>query len=182
MRTTRRKTKRSAGDCAPFPHSANIFLGQYLEELNYSGKTVYKTPPDVAGEGEMSKEATSTDQMVGQRVRVRRKELGFSQQKLGDAIGVTFQQIQKYENGVNRIGAGRLSEISKVLQVKIDYFFSGVAEPDADLTLAPLRQQGALELLQTYARIDSPMLRKAVVELARTLASREAPRKRAATA
>ena len=54
----------------------------------------------------MSKEATLADRLVGERVRLRRKELGLSQEKLGKAVGVTFQQIQKYENGVNRIGAG----------------------------------------------------------------------------
>src|SRR5919112_1572624 len=77
-------------------------------------------------EGRMSKEATLADRLVGERVRLRRKELGLSQEKLGKAVGVTFQQIQKYENGVNRIGAGRLTQIGSFFYVPVSYFFDGV--------------------------------------------------------
>ena len=65
---------------------------------------------------------------VGQRVRLRRVLLGMSQEKLGSALGLTFQQIQKYENGANRIGSSRLYRLSKVLDVNISYFFQGISE------------------------------------------------------
>ena len=67
----------------------------------------------------------STDVHVGRRVRMRRKMLAMSQTKLGDALGLTFQQVQKYENGTNRIGASRLEQISNILQVPVAFFFEG---------------------------------------------------------
>ena len=73
----------------------------------------------------MAKSATPMDALVGSRLRSRRKQLRISQEKLGKEVGVSFQQVQKYENGTNRIGAGRLAEISKVLDVPVAYFFTG---------------------------------------------------------
>src|SRR6266478_9270897 len=75
------------------------------------------------------KAANPIDRHVGNRVRMRRKMLSMSQTKLGDALGITFQQVQKYENGTNRIGASRLEQISHVLQVPVAFFFEGA--PDA---------------------------------------------------
>jgi transcriptional regulator with XRE-family HTH domain len=66
-----------------------------------------------------------TDKHVGQRVRMRRQMLGMSQTKLGDSLGLTFQQVQKYEKGKNRVGASRLQHISKLLQVPVEFFFEG---------------------------------------------------------
>src|SRR6185437_16017207 len=74
------------------------------------------------------KQANPIDIQVGNRVRIRRMLIGMSQEKLGDLLGLTFQQVQKYEKGVNRIGAGRLFEIAKILDVKIDYFYEGASE------------------------------------------------------
>jgi transcriptional regulator with XRE-family HTH domain len=71
------------------------------------------------------KEPNSTDKHVGSRVRMRRMMLGFSQEKLGDALGLTFQQVQKYEKGTNRIGASRLQQIAQFLQVSVQFFFEG---------------------------------------------------------
>jgi transcriptional regulator with XRE-family HTH domain len=126
----------------------------------------------------MSKEATLADRLVGERVRLRRKELGLSQEKLGKAVGVTFQQIQKYENGVNRIGAGRLTQIGSFLDVPVSYFFdglSGVCETQAEESnvLSTLKAPGAMELLRAYGAIESPPLRKAVLDMARSLASEQ---------
>ena len=73
------------------------------------------------------KQANPIDAQVGNRVRIRRMLIGMSQEKLGDLLGLTFQQVQKYEKGVNRIGAGRLYEISRILGVPIDFFYEGVA-------------------------------------------------------
>ena len=123
----------------------------------------------------MAKAATPMDALVGSRLRSRRKQLRISQERLGKEIGVSFQQVQKYENGTNRIGAGRLAEISKVLDVPVAYFFtgsSGAASADGERgdTRAILSEPGANELLQAYAQIGSLALRNAVVRLARDLA------------
>src|SRR5271167_2618011 len=80
----------------------------------------------------MAKKAPNPiDKHVGSRVRMRRMMLGMSQEKLGDALGLTFQQVQKYEKGTNRIGASRLQQISQILQVQVSFFFEGA--PSAQL-------------------------------------------------
>ncbi len=124
---------------------------------------------EARAEGRQSKRATATDREVGFRLRLRRKELGLSQEKIGAAVGVSFQQIQKYENGTNRIGAGRLKEIGRVLSVPVTYFFDDLADDDAAPSTVVLQKPGAMELLKLYAKIDSPVLARAVVDLARTL-------------
>src|SRR3954470_22363283 len=73
------------------------------------------------------KQANPIDIQVGNRVRIRRMLIGMSQERLGDLLGLTFQQVQKYEKGVNRIGAGRLFEVSRILNVPVDFFYEGVA-------------------------------------------------------
>src|SRR5580698_9629711 len=73
------------------------------------------------------KQANPVDVQVGNRVRIRRMLIGMSQERLGDLLGLTFQQVQKYEKGVNRIGAGRLFEVSRILNVPIDFFYEGLA-------------------------------------------------------
>lgn len=122
----------------------------------------------------MAKAATPMDSLVGARLRSRRKQLRVSQEKLGKEIGVSFQQVQKYENGTNRIGAGRLAEISRVLDVPVAYFFTGSAgeggENEQADTREYLNEPGAPELLQAYAQIGSLTLRNAVVRLACDLA------------
>ncbi len=128
------------------------------------------------GEGlPMAKSPKPTDILVGARVRLRRKELGLSQEKLGDKLGITFQQIQKYEKGTNRIGASRLADMSQVLEVPVSYFFEdggfGVS-PGLELSTASnvLAIAGAMDLLRAYSRIPNPRVRKAVLSLARNLA------------
>src|ERR1700724_1021050 len=76
------------------------------------------------------KQANPVDLLVGNRVRIRRMLIGMSQERLGELLGLTFQQVQKYEKGVNRIGAGRLFEVSRILNVPVDFFYEGLsAEP-----------------------------------------------------
>ena len=123
----------------------------------------------------MAKAATPMDALVGARLRLRRKQLRISQEKLGKEVGVSFQQVQKYENGTNRIGAGRLAEISNVLDVPVAYFFTGnsatgATDGERGDARAILSEPGATELLQAYAQIGSLTLRNAVVRLARDLA------------
>src|SRR5919205_4612142 len=103
------------------------------------------------------------DVRVGARLRLRRNMLGLSQEKLGQAIGLTFQQVQKYERGANRIGASRLHELSRVLDVPVSFFFDdmdpvrapaipgGFAEPPAAAFDAdPLRKRETLDLIEAY--------------------------------
>src|SRR5689334_9329802 len=89
------------------------------------------------------------DQHVGARVRERRIMLGFTQQQLADLIGVTYQQAHKYERGINRISAGRLYEIARVLSVPVNYFFEGLDSQDTR-TISP-RERMCLELARNFA-------------------------------
>ena len=126
------------------------------------------------------------DVHVGSRVRLRRNMLGLSQEKLGEAIGLTFQQVQKYERGANRIGASRLHDLSRVLDVPVSFFFddmdpvrapaipAGFAEPPAEaFDSDPLRRRETVELVSAYYRIEDPGLRRRLFELARALAGAE---------
>src|SRR4051794_18225976 len=90
----------------------------------------------------------AVDKHVGSRVRMRRMMLGISQGKLGDALGLTFQQVQKYENGINRVGAGRLQQISQILQVSPEFFFEG-APGQANSTNHPQAPSYVFEFLAT---------------------------------
>src|SRR5918912_216065 len=123
------------------------------------------------------------DVRAGTRLRLRRNMLGLSQEKLGEAIGLTFQQVQKYERGANRIGASRLHDLSRVLDVPVSFFFddmdpvrapaipSGFAEPAAEaFDSDPLRRRETVELVSAYYRIDDPALRRRLFDLARALA------------
>ena len=127
------------------------------------------------------------DVHVGARVRLRRTLMGFSQEKLGAALGLTFQQVQKYERGANRIGASRLFDLSRVLDVPVSYFFDDMSDdtqaqsplniikgaPVLLLSPAtvedPMAKRETLELVRAYYNIDDPLVRKRVYELAKTL-------------
>lgn len=130
------------------------------------------------GAGDTERSPNPVDVHVGSRVRLRRLLLGMSQEKLGDELGVTFQQVQKYERGANRIGASRLYRVSRVLQVPIGFFFEGLeAAPvagfaDGDQT--PLiddfiNSPEGVALAAAFARIREPAVRRKLLELARTL-------------
>ena len=120
----------------------------------------------------MSKAPMAADVLVGARMRLRRKELRLSQGELGEKLGVTFQQIQKYENGTNRVGASRLEALARALDVPVGYFFdeqrdaSGAGPPTA---LHVMREPGAMELLTAYGQIGDASVRRALVTLARNL-------------
>jgi transcriptional regulator with XRE-family HTH domain len=114
------------------------------------------------------------DRHVGLRIRMRRKELGLSQERLAEAVGLTFQQIQKYERAANRVSASKLWELSQALKTGIAYFYEGLAELDAG-SMPPRTMQNflltpdGLELAAHFPRIVSPRLRRRVLELVRTL-------------
>lgn len=134
------------------------------------------------------------DAHVGARVRLRRMMIGMSQEKLGELLGVTFQQIQKYEKGANRIGASRLYEVSQVLEVPLQYFFDDLPAEDEKPIARPHGTQGAeeepflmdfvarpegLALNKAYLKIKNPKMRRPVLDLLQALAD-DLPREEAA--
>jgi transcriptional regulator with XRE-family HTH domain len=129
------------------------------------------------------------DVHVGSRVRLRRTLLGMSQEKLGEAIGLTFQQVQKYERGANRIGASRLFDLSRVLDVPVSFFFDDMPA-DAEAAMSdegpdgiqeeravggyepdPMAKRETLELVRAYYRINDPSVRKRLFELTKAVAN-----------
>ena len=133
-----------------------------------------------------SKPPNPVDRHVGSRVRMRRIMLGMSQEKLGEALGLTFQQVQKYEKGTNRVGASRIQQISEILQVPISFLFeggpSGVASVEGYGEGASpayvsdfLATSEGLALTRAFTRIADPKLRRSIVDLVEQIATREAP-------
>ena len=132
------------------------------------------------------------DVHVGTRIRLRRTLLGMSQERLGEALGLTFQQVQKYERGVNRVGASRLFDLSRVLDVPISFFFDDMPEnlaasfggqssrrsgglPDAEaFPDDTLNRRETLELVRAYYRITDPNVRKRMFDLIKSMGPIEA--------
>jgi transcriptional regulator with XRE-family HTH domain len=123
------------------------------------------------------------DKHVGSRVRMRRMMLGMSQEKLGDALGLTFQQVQKYEKGTNRIGASRVQQISQILQVPVSFFFEGaptvhsgtrqegVADAPSPAYISDfLATSDGLALTKAFMRIGDSKLRRRIVDLVEQIA------------
>jgi transcriptional regulator with XRE-family HTH domain len=133
---------------------------------------VYKALP--------KKHANPVDAQVGSRVRLRRMLIGMSQERLGELLGLTFQQVQKYEKGVNRIGAGRLFDVARILGVPIDYFYESVAgqlsgrgfsENESSPPVMEFVSSGeGLQLSLAFMRIKDPKVRKRVLDLVKSLA------------
>lgn len=130
------------------------------------------------------------DVHVGARVRLRRTLLGMSQEELGKAIGLTFQQVQKYERGANRIGASRLWDLSRVLDCPMSFFFEEMDDATASASPRnlnddsrdlepresdPMTKRETLELVRAYYKITDYHVRRRIYELARSLASTEGP-------
>jgi len=118
------------------------------------------------------------DSVVGAKIRIFRTNRGLSQTALAEAIGVTFQQVQKYESGTNRVGAGRLSRIAVVLGVSIGQLFE--SSDDADDATSPFRllaEPGALRLLKAYSRTSDPRVRRGITLLLESLADQRSARK-----
>ena len=123
------------------------------------------------------------DKYVGSRVRARRVGLRISQTKLGEAIGVTFQQVQKYENGANRIGSSNLYKISKTLGVNVAFFYEGVESidetetppelsdvPQATFDSDPMLSREAIELMHNFYRVKDESVRQRLAQFVKTLA------------
>lgn len=152
------------------------------------GKVVDDTPDEAGPDDRNSRRANSIDVHVGGRVRLRRMVLGMSQEKLGERLGLTFQQVQKYEKGVNRIGAGRLYDLSNVLGVPVQFFYDDAPASTASGELMPggfaerpeendvvdfLSTREGLELNKAFIRIADPRLRRSVLDLVRSIANGE---------
>jgi transcriptional regulator with XRE-family HTH domain len=132
---------------------------------------------------ENKKKPNPIDIHVGGRIRLRRNMLGMSQEKLGESLGITFQQIQKYEKGTNRVGASRLQAISSILNVPIAFFFegapgqdgeavAGMAEaPSSDYVVDFLNTSEGLQLNRSFVRIADARVRRRVIDLVKALAS-----------
>jgi transcriptional regulator with XRE-family HTH domain len=154
------------------------------------------TEPAAAERTERESRPSPIDVHVGSRIRLRRTLLGMSQEKLGDALSLTFQQIQKYERGMNRVGASRLFDLSRALDVPISFFFddmprglggaggqeSGVsgssvlafAEQQDGFSDEPSNKRETLEVVRAYYRITDPGVRKRVFDLMKSLSTPEA--------
>jgi transcriptional regulator with XRE-family HTH domain len=113
------------------------------------------------------------DAHVGERIRLRRTELGLTQEQLAEALDVSYQQIQKYETGANRVSAGRILEIARKLGVDVGYFFEGLSDDDAGLPLEHGgRQRAAIELVRKFGQIKDPEVRAAIAGLVKTIVDR----------
>jgi len=122
-----------------------------------------------------------TDRHVGSRVRMRRLMLGLSQTSLGDALGLTFQQVQKYEKGTNRISASRLQQLSNILQVEVPFFFEGSPDVGGEQQIqtgAPspqyvsdyLATSDGIHLTEAFMRIPNAKIRRSIVDLVEAIA------------
>lgn len=132
-----------------------------------------------------SRRANPVDVHVGSRVRLRRMLLGMSQEKLGEHLGLTFQQVQKYEKGINRIGASRLFDLSQVLGVPVQFFYEELAvagaggagfgeRPAESYAVEFLGSREGLELNKAFARITDSKVRRSIVDLVRAFAGEAA--------
>jgi transcriptional regulator with XRE-family HTH domain len=139
---------------------------------------------DVDQDERHARRPNPVDVHVGSRVRLRRMLLGMSQEKLGEFLGLTFQQVQKYEKGVNRVGASRLYDLSQVLGVPVQYFYDELqpaaigGDPGAGLAEQPgetyvvefLGSRDGMELNKSFVKISDPKVRRAIIELVRSVA------------
>lgn len=134
----------------------------------------------------MSKAPNPVDVHVGGRIRLRRMVLGMSQEKLGDSLGLTFQQIQKYEKGTNRVSASRLLSIGEILGVPVSFFYEGLDEalvPATGMAEADpvayvmdfVNSPEGLQLNMAFNKIKNPETRKRIVDLVKTLVAAEGP-------
>lgn len=152
-----------------------------------SPKTVSKTPRRATAKKAKQNGPNPIDLHVGARTRLRRGILGLSQERLADALGITFQQVQKYERGANRVSASRLHKLSEILDVPVSYFFEGynaeepsraygfsdtpqddfswLEEKDGDL----MERKETIELVRIYYSVQDPALRKNFVKMLKTL-------------
>ncbi len=134
----------------------------------------------MAKELDLERSPNPIDRHVGLRIRLRRKELGVSQEKLADQIGLTFQQVQKYERAANRVSASKLYEMARALNTSIAYFYEGLGDPGAaeSSRIAPsvhefLLTSEGMELAALFPRIRRARVRRRILDLVRAMAEDE---------
>ena len=168
-------------------------LGAGNQSMLEQAKGDVGMPRGELGTGEREGRPSPIDVHVGSRIRLRRTLLGMSQERLGEALGLTFQQVQKYERGVNRVGASRLFDLSRVLDVPISFFFDDMPDsltstfggqlgrrtsPFSDTQDAfgddTLNRRETLELVRAYYRITDQAVRKRVFDLIKSMGPAEA--------
>ena len=119
-------------------------------------------------------QANTVDTYVGQRIRDKRNERGMSQTEVANALGVTFQQVQKYERGTNRVGASRLFDLSRILSVPIQYFFAGLNNQSTpiekeDDNVIHLMKPDTVELVEAYYKVENPQVRRQILSTIRSI-------------
>lgn len=147
--------------------------------------TTKKAKPEKPVLSKKKGRANNIDEHVGTQLRQRRALLGLSQERLAEQVGITFQQIQKYENGANRVSASRLYEFSKVLEIPVNFFFENLGSNENQQALAGfsdndqaafegpddiLKRKETLELIRVYYSIENPKLRKDLFKLVKSMA------------
>jgi transcriptional regulator with XRE-family HTH domain len=123
----------------------------------------------------VTKSTGPVDKLIGTRIRLQRTAIGMSQEKLGDVLGITFQQIQKYEKGTNRVGAARLQAIADALGVPVSFFFEqrgtgDSSDPPSGIQDLLTSREG-IELARAFLKIENPAMRRALVDMARAAAT-----------
>lgn len=119
-------------------------------------------------------QANTVDTYVGQRIRDKRNERGMSQTEVANALGVTFQQVQKYERGTNRVGASRLFDLSRILSVPIQYFFAGLNNQSTpiekeDDNVIHLMKPDTVELVEAYYKVENLQVRRQILSTIRSI-------------
>ena len=119
-------------------------------------------------------QANTVDTHVGQRIRDKRNERGMSQTEVANALGVTFQQVQKYERGTNRVGASRLFDLSRILSVPVQYFFEGLNNQPTpiekeDDNVIHLMKPDTVELVEAYYKVENPQVRRQILSTIRSI-------------
>ena len=169
---------------------------QFRDTIGPARRGMEMMANEILDRSERETRPSPIDVHVGSRIRLRRTLLGMSQEKLGDALGLTFQQVQKYERGVNRVGASRLFDISRVLDVPISFFFDDMPEGMSEVPMSgprgrrrevsdaqepfgvglddQLTKRETLELVRAYYRIPDATARKRVFDLIKALAPSDA--------
>jgi transcriptional regulator with XRE-family HTH domain len=136
---------------------------------------------DIGQSGENYKSPNPVDIHVGKRIRARRKEVRVSQERLAEQLGLTFQQVQKYEKGANRVSASKLYEIARALQASIEYFYRGLADPSVELVGVSeadgqpfvhdfITTAEGRELVGEFTKIQDPLVRRQVLDLIKSFA------------
>ena len=119
-------------------------------------------------------QANAVDTHVGQRIRDKRNERGMSQTEVANALGVTFQQVQKYERGTNRVGASRLFDLSRILSAPVQYFFEGLKNQPTPIeeendNVIHFMKRDTVELVEAYYKVENPQVRRQILSTIRSI-------------